>query len=122
MWPGSLSTAGCGGFAAGELHVTWQSAEGQIGYACAVADRLPATFAALAAGLLHPVHVRIIEDETRVLAPRTARTGRPAMASPIRQGLHHQSHGLRDLAEASRSSLVLDPLACGSALEAQAAG
>ena len=36
-------------------------------YAGTVARRLPKTFAALAAGQLHPVHLRIIEDETRVL-------------------------------------------------------
>src|SRR6266852_8715775 len=53
---------------AGELKLTVQSAAGQIDYACAVATRLPRTFAALAAGLIHPVHVRIIEDETRYLS------------------------------------------------------
>ena len=37
-----------------------------------VASRLPATFAALGAGLIHPVHVRIIEDETRVLSEADA--------------------------------------------------
>jgi Domain of unknown function (DUF222) len=63
-------------FAAGELaaelRLTWQSAAGQIDYACAVADRLPRTFAALAAGTIHPVHVRIIEDETSVLSAEDA--------------------------------------------------
>ena len=57
---------------ADELHLTWQSAAGQIAYACAVADRLPRTFAALAAGRIHPVHVRIIEDETSILSPQHA--------------------------------------------------
>jgi hypothetical protein len=38
-----------------ELHLTWASAAGQMEYACAVADRLPATFAALAAGTIHPL-------------------------------------------------------------------
>ena len=52
---------------AGELNLTWQSAADQVANACTVAARLPRTFAALAAGLIHPVHVRIIEDETRVL-------------------------------------------------------
>jgi Domain of unknown function (DUF222) len=55
-----------------ELHVTPMSAAGQIDYACAVAGRLPQTFAALAAGRIHPVHVRIIEDETRVLGDEDA--------------------------------------------------
>ncbi|HYB18765.1 MAG TPA: DUF222 domain-containing protein [Streptosporangiaceae bacterium] len=52
---------------AAELRLTWQSAAGQIAYACAVVGRLPRTFAALAAGTIHPVHARIIEDETSVL-------------------------------------------------------
>jgi len=58
-------------FAADELacglNLTWQSAAGQIDYATAVAERLPCTFAALAEGRLHPVHARIIEDETSIL-------------------------------------------------------
>ena len=54
-----------------ELHLTPQSAAGQMDYASTVAARLPATFAALAAGRIHPVHVRIIEDETRFLMTRT---------------------------------------------------
>ena len=39
-------------------------------YASTVAARLPQTFAALAAGQIHPVHVRIIEDETSILSRR----------------------------------------------------
>jgi Domain of unknown function (DUF222) len=50
-----------------ELHLSGQSAAQQMQYALAVASRLPATFAALAAGQIHPVHLRIIEDETRFL-------------------------------------------------------
>ena len=57
---------------AGELHLTWPSAAGQIAYAQAVADRLPRTFAALAEGRIHPVHLRIVEDETSVLSPAGA--------------------------------------------------
>jgi Domain of unknown function (DUF222) len=57
---------------AGELHLTWQSAAGQIAYAQAVAGRLPRTFAALAAGRIHPVHLRIVEDETSVLSAEDA--------------------------------------------------
>ncbi|HXZ71567.1 MAG TPA: DUF222 domain-containing protein, partial [Streptosporangiaceae bacterium] len=63
-------------FAADELacglNLTWQSAAGQIDYATAVAERLPRTFAALAEGRLHPVHVRIIEDETSILSDQDA--------------------------------------------------
>ncbi len=55
-----------------ELRQSWQSVAGQIEYACLVAARLPRTFAALAAGQIHPVHVRIIEDETRYLKPADA--------------------------------------------------
>ena len=55
-----------------ELRMTWQAAAGQMAYACLVAERLPRTFAALAAGLLHPYHVRIIEEETAILPPEDA--------------------------------------------------
>ena len=55
-----------------DLHLTWQSAAGQIAYACTVAARLPVTFAALRAGQIHPVHLRIIEDETRYLSDEHA--------------------------------------------------
>ncbi|HYB17771.1 MAG TPA: DUF222 domain-containing protein [Streptosporangiaceae bacterium] len=55
-----------------ELHLTTQSAAAQMDYARTVAVRLPHTFAALAAGRLHPVHVRIVEDETSILPPQDA--------------------------------------------------
>jgi hypothetical protein len=55
-----------------ELHLTPQSAAEQMQYSAAVAVRLPATFAALAAGQIHPVHLRIIEDETRILSDEDA--------------------------------------------------
>ncbi len=57
---------------ADELHLTPLSAAEQIDFACTVATRLPRTFAALAAGQIHPVHVRIIEDETRFLTEEDA--------------------------------------------------
>jgi hypothetical protein len=57
-----------------ELHLTPLSAGEQMDYAGTVAARLPQTFAALAAGQIHPVHVRIIEDETRVLSAEDAAT------------------------------------------------
>ncbi len=57
---------------ADELNLTWQSAAGQMDYACTVADRLPRCFAALRAGKLHPVDLRIIEDETRILSSADA--------------------------------------------------
>jgi len=55
-----------------ELRMTWQAAAGQMDYACRVAERLPRTFAALCAGQLHPVHVRIIDEETSILSPQDA--------------------------------------------------
>jgi Domain of unknown function (DUF222) len=55
-----------------ELHLTPLSAAEQIDFACTVAQRLPQVFAALAAGRIHPVHVRIIEDETRYLGDKDA--------------------------------------------------
>jgi uncharacterized protein DUF222 len=57
---------------ADELHLTPPSAADQMHYASTVARRLPRTFAALAAGRIHPVHVRIIEDETSVLSDQDA--------------------------------------------------
>ena len=57
-----------------ELHLTPLSAAEQMHYATTVATRLPKTFAALAAGRIHPVHLRIIEDETRILSDEDAAT------------------------------------------------
>jgi Domain of unknown function (DUF222) len=50
-----------------DLHLSWQTAADQIAYACSVAARLPVTFAALRAGQIHPVHLRIADDETAYL-------------------------------------------------------
>ena len=55
-----------------ELHLTVASAAAQMDYARTVTGRLSATYAALHAGRVHPVHVRIIEDETRVLSAKDA--------------------------------------------------
>jgi hypothetical protein len=57
---------------AAELRLSHQSAASQMIYAAAVADRLPRSFAALAAGQIHAVHLRIIDDETRILSPELA--------------------------------------------------
>ena len=57
---------------ASELHVSQQSAAGQMDFATEVPKRLPKTFAALAAGQIHPVHLRIIEEETRILTDADA--------------------------------------------------
>ena len=57
---------------ASELHLTPLSAAQQMDYADTVARRLPKTFATLAVGRIHPVHLRIIEDETRILTDKDA--------------------------------------------------
>ena len=57
---------------ASELHLTPLSAAEQMNYADTVARRLPKTFATLATGRIHPVHLRIIEDETRILTDKDA--------------------------------------------------
>jgi hypothetical protein len=49
-------------------------------YARRVSARLPRCLAALAAGRLHPVHLRIIEDETSILSPEQAATADAALA------------------------------------------
>jgi len=67
-----------------DLHLTWQSAAGQIAYACTVAARLPVTFAALRAGQIHPVHLRIIEDETRYLSDEHAAEADAKLAEAAR--------------------------------------
>ena len=73
-------------FAADEVaaafHLTWLSAAGEVGFAQEVARRLPVTFAALAAGKLHPVHVKIIEDVTSILSDEDA-----AIADEILAGM-----------------------------------
>jgi|HubBroStandDraft_3_1064219.scaffolds.fasta_scaffold00483_11 hypothetical protein len=55
-----------------ELHMSQPSAAGQMEFAADVAKRLPKTFAALAAGQIHPIHLRIIEEETRILTDADA--------------------------------------------------
>jgi hypothetical protein len=57
-----------------ELHLTPLSAAGQMEYAATVARRLPRAFAALAAGRIHPVHLRIIADEISILSDADAAT------------------------------------------------
>ena len=57
---------------AAELHMSQPSAAGQMDFAAEVPQRLPATFAALGAGQIHPVHLRIIEEETRILTDADA--------------------------------------------------
>ena len=69
---------------AGELRLSGQSAAGQMMYAVAVGDRLPRSFAALAAGQIHAVHLRIIEDETRILSDKLAAAADEILAEKAR--------------------------------------
>jgi hypothetical protein len=55
-----------------ELHLTAGSAAGQMDYAGTVTARLPHCLAALYDGRIHPVHLRIIEEETRILSAADA--------------------------------------------------
>ncbi len=106
--PGDTGRAGFSDFAAdelmGEFHLTWEAATAQIGYACTVADRLPRTFAALAAGQIHPVAVKIIEDETRYLSAKNA-----AKADPVLAELAQSKSFARLRYAAHRLVLKLDP-------------
>jgi Domain of unknown function (DUF222) len=106
--PGDTGLCGVSDFAADEvaeeLHLTAASASAQIAYACAVAGRLPRTFAALAAGQVHPVHLRIIEDETSILSSENA-----ALADEQLAGLAGSMTFGRLRAAAHRLVLQLDP-------------
>ncbi len=106
--PGDTGRAGLSDFAAdelmGEFHLTWDAATAQIAYACTVADRLPRTFAALAAGQIHPVAVKIIEDETRYLSPKHA-----AKADQVLADLAQSKSFARLRYAAHRLVLKLDP-------------
>ena len=55
-----------------ELHLTAGSAARQMDYAGTVTARLPRCLAALWDGRMHPVHLRIIEEETRILSAEDA--------------------------------------------------
>ena len=95
-------------FAADEVaavfNVTWLSAAGEIDFACTVKRRLPVTFAALGAGKLHPVHVKIIEDVTSILSDEDA-----AIADELLAGMA-QSKTYGELRRAAaRLVLRLDP-------------
>ncbi len=87
-----------------ELRQSPQSAREQMDYASAVAERLPATFAALGAGQVRPVHVRIIDDETRFLGDKDAARADEVLAGQA-PGLTYGE--LR--AAAHKLALKLDP-------------
>ena len=95
-------------FAADEIaaafNLSWLSAAEEIGYAQAVARRLPVTFAALAAGKIDPVHVKIIEDRTSILSDEDA-----ALADEILAGAAQAKTYAELRRAASRLVLRLDP-------------
>jgi hypothetical protein len=106
--PGDSGRAGFSDFAGDELmaefHLSLETATAQIGYACLVAERLPRTFAALAAGRIHPVAVKIIEDETRYLSPKHV-----AKADQVLADLAQSKSFARLRYAAHRLVLKLDP-------------
>jgi hypothetical protein len=95
-------------FAADEVaaafNVTWLSAAGEIDFARTVKRRLPVTFAALAAGKLHPVHVKIIEDVTGILSDQDA-----AIADELLAGMARSKTYGELRRAAARLVLRLDP-------------
>ena len=95
-------------FAADEVasafNLTWLSAAGEIEYACTVTRRLPVTFAALGAGRLHPVHVKIIEEVTSILSDEDAAVADAELAAAARSKTYGE---LRRAA--TRLVLKLDP-------------
>jgi hypothetical protein len=95
-------------FAADEIaaafRLAWLSAAGEIGYAQSVARRLPVTFAALAAGKVDAVHVRIIEEFTSVLSDEDA-----ALADEILAGAAQSKTYAELRRTATRLVLRLDP-------------
>ncbi len=95
-------------FAADEIaaafRLTWLSAAGEIEYAQAVARRLPVTFAALAAGKINPVHVKIIEDRTSILSDEDAAIADEVLAAAAQARTYGE---LRRIA--NRLVLRLDP-------------
>ena len=74
-------------FAADEVaaafRLTWLSAAGEIEYARTLARRLPVTFAALAAGKIDQVHVKIIEDATSILSDEDAAVADEKLAAAV---------------------------------------
>jgi hypothetical protein len=100
---------------AAELRLSHQSAAGQMIYAVAVVGRLPRSFAALAAGQIHPVHLRIIDDETSILSPELAAAADEILAETAPS----QTYGELRYA-AHRLVLKLDPDAARRRKEAAA--
>jgi Domain of unknown function (DUF222) len=87
-----------------ELRLTWMGAADRMTYACGLAGRLPVTFAALGAGLIDPVHARIIAEQTDILSAADAAKADPKLAAAAQAKTYGE---LR--AAAARLVLKLDP-------------
>jgi Domain of unknown function (DUF222) len=96
-----------------ELHLTPQSAAGQMQYSASVATRLPATFAALASGQIHPFQLRIIAEETSVLSDADAAQADTVLAGSVPEMTFGQTR-----AAARKLTLKLDPEAARKRKEA----
>jgi Domain of unknown function (DUF222) len=96
-----------------QLHLTSLSASEQMQYSTSVTTRLPATFAALHAGRIHPFHLRIIEDETSILSDQDA-----AKADKLLAGAAPEMTFGEVRSAAHRLVLKLDPEAARKRKEA----
>jgi hypothetical protein len=96
-----------------ELHLTAYSAGAQMDYSQRVAERLPLCLAALFDGRLHPVHLRIIDDETQILSPEDA-----AKADAVLAGMTGPLTFGKLRSAAHRLVLELDPEAVAKRKEA----
>jgi hypothetical protein len=87
-----------------ELRMSWHGAADRISYACDLAGRLPVTFAALGAGLIDPVHAKIIAEQTDILSAADAAKADPLLAAAAQKKTYAE---LR--AAAAKLVLTLDP-------------
>jgi hypothetical protein len=87
-----------------ELHLTAGSAARQMDYADTVTARLPQCLAALRDGRMHPVHLRIIEEETRIVSAQDA-----AKAGTVLAGIAGPLTSGKLRSAAHRLVLELDP-------------
>jgi hypothetical protein len=87
-----------------ELRMSWHGAADRICYACDLAGRLPVTFAALGAGLIDPVHAKIIAEQTFFLSAAAAARADPLLAAAAQKKAYAE---LR--AAAGKLVLTLDP-------------
>ncbi|MGD0602541.1 MAG: DUF222 domain-containing protein, partial [Streptosporangiaceae bacterium] len=87
-----------------ELRLSWRAAADRVSYACDLAGRLPVTFAAMGAGLIDPVHAKIIAEQTDILSAADAAKADPVLAAAAQVKTYGE---LR--AAAARLVLKLDP-------------